>query len=97
MKLNFWKWIKYWFALRKELKEFTCEDASRIMKLLKIGIRELEKESRKTPGPEITPKTLVALKMLSEIDKPVKNECERISSLKKLLQLNHTLSRKKRK
>ena len=75
----------------------TDEDSSRIMKLLKVGIREIEKESRKSPGPEITTSTLVALKMISEIDKKPANDLDRLCSIKKLLSLNHTLASKKRK
>ena len=89
--MTFWKWIKVWFRLRDVIKEMNFGDEKRIMKFLKIGMRAWEKETRPVPGPELTSKTLVVLKMLNVIDKSGIEEEDKIDTIKRLLILNHKL------
>ena len=55
-----------------------------------------ENETHPVPGPEITTKTLIVLKMISVIDKCVDSEDDKIDSINKLLELNHKLNSKKK-
>lgn len=70
-------------------------DERRIMKFLKIGMRVWEKETNPVPGPEITQKTLVVLKMMQIIDRTVETPEDKIQTVKQLLTLNHKLGKKK--
>jgi len=97
VKLTFWQWVRIWFKLRKELKQMDGPEERRIMKFLKIGMRAWEKETHPVPGPEITSTTLVVLKMLNIIDRPVETSDERIETVRQLLNLNHTLNKRTRK
>lgn len=67
------------------------------MKLFKIGLRTWEKETHPVPGPEITTKTLVVLKMMTTIDKGVDGTNDKLTTIQKLLQLNHKLNIMKKK
>lgn len=65
------------------------------MKFLRNGMRMWEKQTHPVPGPEITTNTLVVLKMLSVIDKEVKTSDDKINTIKRLLELNRKLNKKK--
>lgn len=91
--MTLFKWLKIWFIIRREIKNLSFDDELRILKLLKVGLRVIEKESQRPPGKEITERTFISLKIINLIDKYKKNE-DRIYIIRDLLRLNKLLGKK---